>query len=137
MPCSIWTKRPPSSRSICRATGAAASCTKRVRFGSRADDDRLRKILSTRAAGLCAGRREAVSVRKPFRILSLAGGGYLGMYTACVLAELEERAGEPLARRFDLIAGTSVGGILAIALGFEMPMQTVKDLFLEQGTKIF
>ena len=31
-----------------------------------------------------------------FRILSLAGGGYLGLYTACVLAHLEERAGEPL-----------------------------------------
>jgi predicted acylesterase/phospholipase RssA len=74
---------------------------------------------------------------KPFRILSLAGGGYLGLYTACVLAELEERIGEPLGRRFDLIAGTSVGGILAIALGFEMPMQTIKDLFVEQGTKIF
>ena len=55
-------------------------------------------------------------MRRPFRILSLAGGGYLGLYTACVLAELEARAGEPLARRFDLIAGTSVGGILAIGL---------------------
>jgi patatin-like phospholipase/acyl hydrolase len=74
---------------------------------------------------------------KPFRILSLAGGGYLGLYTACVLAELEERVGEPLGRRFDLIAGTSVGGILAIALGFEMPMQTVKELFVAQGTHIF
>jgi patatin-like phospholipase/acyl hydrolase len=74
---------------------------------------------------------------KPFRILSLAGGGYLGLYTACVLTELEEHVGEPLARRFDLVAGTSVGGILAIALAFEMPMRTIRDLFLEQGTKIF
>jgi patatin-like phospholipase/acyl hydrolase len=79
----------------------------------------------------------AIDDEKPFRILSLAGGGYLGLYTACVLAELEARIGEPLGGRFDLIAGTSVGGILAIALGFGMPMQTVKDLFLEQGTKIF
>jgi len=74
---------------------------------------------------------------QPFRILSLAGGGYLGLYTACVLAELEERAGEPLGRRFDLIAGTSVGGILAIALAFEMPMAAVRELFLEHGTAIF
>lgn len=51
--------------------------------------------------------------RKPYRILSLAGGGHLGLYTACVLAELEARAGKPLGRCFDLIAGTSVGGILA------------------------
>lgn len=73
----------------------------------------------------------------PFRILSLAGGGYLGLYTACVLAELEARAGEPLARRFDLIAGTSVGGILAVALAFEIPMAEIKLLFLEHGTRIF
>ncbi len=74
---------------------------------------------------------------KPFHILSLAGGGYLGLYTACVLAELEEQVGEPLGRRFDLIAGTSVGGILAIALAYEIPMRKIKQLFLENGTKIF
>ena len=74
---------------------------------------------------------------KPFRILSLAGGGYLGLYTACVLAELEERIGEPRGRRFDLIAGTSVGGILAIALAFEMPMSRLRTLFIEHGTAIF
>ena len=72
-----------------------------------------------------------------FRILSLAGGGYLGFYTACVLAELEEQAGEPLGRRFDLIAGTSVGGILAIALAFEIPMAKIRSLFLENGARIF
>ena len=72
-----------------------------------------------------------------FRILSLAGGGYLGFYTACLLADLEEQAGEPLGRRFDLIAGTSVGGILAIALAFEIPMATIRTLFLENGTRIF
>ncbi|HWT17023.1 MAG TPA: CBASS cGAMP-activated phospholipase [Patescibacteria group bacterium] len=74
---------------------------------------------------------------EPFRILSLAGGGYLGLYTACVLADLEDKAGEPLGRRFDLIAGTSVGGILAVALAYEIPMAKIKDLFLEHGTAIF
>jgi len=76
-------------------------------------------------------------VEKPFRVLSLAGGGYLGLYTACVLAELEAQVGEPLGRRFDLIAGTSVGGILAIALAYEMPMAQLRELFLEHGTAIF
>lgn len=79
----------------------------------------------------------ADAAQPPFRILALAGGGYLGLYTACVLAELEERAGEPLGRRFDLIAGTSVGGILALALAFEIPMTKLKELFLEHGQKIF
>ncbi len=79
----------------------------------------------------------AEPAEKPFRILSLAGGGYLGLYTACVLAELEAQVGEPLGRRFDLIAGTSVGGILAIALAYEMPMAQLRQLFLDHGTSIF
>jgi hypothetical protein len=53
-----------------------------------------------------------------FRILALSGGGYLGLYSAAVLAALEEQAGEPIGRRSDLIAGTSVGGITAMAGGF-------------------
>lgn len=71
------------------------------------------------------------------RILSLAGGGYLGLFTAVVLAELEARLGEPLGRRFDLIAGTSVGGILAVGLAFELPMQSIVDLFVRRGSQVF
>ena len=74
---------------------------------------------------------------KDFRILALSGGGYLGVYTAALLAELEERVGEPLGRRFDLIAGTSVGGILAIGLGFELPMRQMLALFVERGSRVF
>lgn len=72
-----------------------------------------------------------------FRILSLAGGGYLGLYTAHLLAELEDWAGRPLGRQFDLLAGTSVGGILAIALAFEIPMAAVLQLFIDRGSTIF
>jgi len=71
------------------------------------------------------------------RILALAGGGYLGLYTAAVLAELEARGGEPLGRRFDLIAGTSVGGIAALALAFEVPMARVVRMFAMRGTEVF
>ena len=71
------------------------------------------------------------------RILALAGGGYLGLFTAVVLAELEARIGEPLGRRFDLIAGTSVGGILAVGLAFEVPMQTIVDIFVKRGSQVF
>ncbi|MBX3648862.1 MAG: patatin-like phospholipase family protein [Rhodocyclaceae bacterium] len=72
-----------------------------------------------------------------FRILSLAGGGYLGLYTAAVLAGIEARIGEPLGRRYDLIAGTSVGGILAIALAYEVPMERLVALFRERGEAVF
>lgn len=73
----------------------------------------------------------------PIRVLSLAGGGYLGLYTAAVLEGLEARAGEPLARRFDLIAGTSIGAVLALALAFEIPMSRLVRLFVEHGPDVF
>jgi patatin-like phospholipase/acyl hydrolase len=72
-----------------------------------------------------------------FQILALSGGGYLGLYTAEILARLEEKAGRPLGRCFDLVAGTSVGGLLALAIAAEKPMSRVRDLFEERGTEIF
>jgi patatin-like phospholipase/acyl hydrolase len=78
-----------------------------------------------------------MSKRRPFRILALAGGGYLGLYTASVLARLEARAGVALGQRFDLIAGTSVGGILALGLAYEIPVEKIRRLFVERGARIF
>lgn len=75
--------------------------------------------------------------QKEFRILALSGGGYLGLYAAAVLAGLEEQAGEPLGRRFDLVAGTSVGGILAAAVALEVPLREIVELFRSQGTEVF
>jgi Patatin-like phospholipase len=49
-----------------------------------------------------------------FRILSLDGGGIKG----ALLAAIEEEIKEPIGEYFDLIAGTSTGGILALGLGF-------------------
>ncbi len=49
-----------------------------------------------------------------FQILSLSGGGYLGLYTASVLAKLEEQSGRRIVDMFDLLAGTSIGGIIAL-----------------------
>lgn len=72
-----------------------------------------------------------------FTILSLSGGGYLGLYTASVLAALEESYGAPIARHFDLIAGTSVGGIIALGLANEVPAQDIKKAFEDDGTTIF
>jgi uncharacterized protein len=72
-----------------------------------------------------------------FQILSLSGGGYLGLYTACVLAELERQSGQPLGRRFDLICGTSIGGILALGLAHEVPAAKMKQAFEENGEMIF
>ncbi|MEA2284898.1 MAG: hypothetical protein QOJ21_941 [Solirubrobacteraceae bacterium] len=50
------------------------------------------------------------------RILAIDGGGIRGLIPAVVLAALEARTGRRVAELFDLIAGTSTGGILACAL---------------------
>ena len=72
-----------------------------------------------------------------FQILALSGGGYLGLYSAEILARLEESAGRPLGRCFDLVSGTSVGGLLALAIASEIPVARVRDLFVQRGTQIF
>src|ERR1700686_5214772 len=56
---------------------------------------------------------------KPFRILSIDGGGIKGIFPAAVLASLEEQylGGQSIAPYFDLIVGTSTGGIIALGLG--------------------
>jgi uncharacterized protein len=72
-----------------------------------------------------------------FQILSLSGGGYLGLYSAAVLAELEDRAGRPLRECFDLIAGTSIGGIIALGLAKGVPAATIRDRIEAEGPSIF
>jgi uncharacterized protein len=72
-----------------------------------------------------------------FQILSLSGGGYLGLYTISVLAGLEERIERPIASCFDLLAGTSVGGIIALGLAAEKPADQIRAAFEKNGTSIF
>src|SRR5260370_28841405 len=50
------------------------------------------------------------------RILTIDGGGIKGVFPAAFLATLEDELGGPIADHFDLIAGTSTGGIIAIGL---------------------
>ena len=70
-------------------------------------------------------------------MLALSGGGFLGLYTATVLAGLEARAGRPLGRCFGMVAGTSIGGLIAMAIAFEVPMRTVVELILAHGPRVF
>lgn len=69
--------------------------------------------------------------------LALSGGGYKGLFTAHVLVELEKQFGCPIAQKFDLIAGTSIGGIIALALALEIPASEIEQMFLKNGKKIF
>jgi patatin-like phospholipase/acyl hydrolase len=71
-----------------------------------------------------------------FDILSLSGGGFLGLYTIAVIAGLEEIAGKPIARCFDLMAGTSIGGIIALGLAAEIPAADIQRAFQEKGPSV-
>jgi uncharacterized protein len=74
---------------------------------------------------------------KPFQALALTGGGYRGLFTAKVLEIIEEQIQEPIGRRFDLTCGTSIGGIVALAIAFEVPMKKVVEVFVKEGANIF
>lgn len=76
---------------------------------------------------------------KPFRILAIDGGGIRGILPACILSELESRyvEGKSIGRHFDMIAGTSTGGIIALALGLGIPARRVLDIYMENGARIF
>jgi patatin-like phospholipase/acyl hydrolase len=72
-----------------------------------------------------------------FKILSLDGGGMKGTFAAAFLDELQSSLEHPVASYFDLIAGTSTGGILALALGMGFSAQEILSLYKEEGEKIF
>ena len=74
--------------------------------------------------------------------MSLTGGGYRGLYTATVLEDIEshlkkKNEDDCIANYFDLITGTSIGGIIALALAYEIPANEIAKIFDENGKKIF
>lgn len=78
------------------------------------------------------------------RILAIDGGGIRGLIPALVLAEVERRTGKRVADLFDLVAGTSTGGILACALTMPgedgKPRYTAEqltELYVTEGPRIF
>jgi hypothetical protein len=76
---------------------------------------------------------------KPFRILSVDGGGIKGIFPAAILASIEDKllAGQPISNYFDLACGTSTGGIIALGLGKRIPASDLLKLYLDKGNAIF
>lgn len=72
-----------------------------------------------------------------FQVLALDGGGIKGLFSAAVLAALEEDHGINVVQHFDLITGTSTGGIIALALGLGLSPKDVVAFYREQGPHIF
>lgn len=84
------------------------------------------------------------SGERPYRVLSLDGGGMRGIYTAAFLHRLTDQYARirglealDLGAGFDLITGTSTGAIVACALAIGRPMSDVVELYRKHGPKIF
>jgi patatin-like phospholipase/acyl hydrolase len=94
-----------------------------------------------RSAGALASRRKALPWprERDFRILSIDGGGIKGIFPATVLAGLEDRflGGKSIARYFDLVAGTSTGGIIALGLAAGLTAKSIAELYINHGGTIF
>ncbi len=78
------------------------------------------------------------------KILSIDGGGIRGIIPATILAEIEKQTGKPVASMFDLIAGTSTGGIIALGLTKpdnrgkpEHSAESLVRLYENEGNRIF
>jgi len=76
--------------------------------------------------------------------LSIDGGGMRGLYAASYLAALEAAfsqrrgvAGLDIGKAFDLIVGTSTGGILAAGLAAGLPPRVMGEVYTNSGAKIF
>lgn len=95
--------------------------------------DRRANSLTTRRI------KQAWPSDRPFKILSLDGGGIKGVYTAMLLRRCEQALcnGSGLAQRFDMIAGTSTGGIIALGLGLGFSTSDILDFYRDDGRAIF
>lgn len=72
-----------------------------------------------------------------FQVLALDGGGVKALFTADVLARLEADLGISIRDSFDLIAGTSAGGIIALALGAGLHPADIVERYRELATRVF
>lgn len=84
------------------------------------------------------GRGNAsASVGTKRKILAIDGGGIKGAFPAAFLASVEEAAGKRVADHFDLIAGTSTGGIIALGLGLGLSARDILRFYQEHGRRVF
>jgi uncharacterized protein len=78
-----------------------------------------------------------VNSKKPFKILTIDGGGIKGLYSAKILEHLEDRYKCALSDYFDMICGTSTGGLIALALAVKITAKDISNFYEEHGKKIF
>ncbi|KAF5763476.1 putative phospholipase A(1) [Helianthus annuus] len=76
--------------------------------------------------------------KQGLRILAMDGGGMKGLATVRILKEIESGTGRQIHEMFDLICGTSTGGMLAVALGIKlMSLEQCEDIYKNLGKLVF
>ncbi|MBD1919440.1 MULTISPECIES: CBASS cGAMP-activated phospholipase [Cyanophyceae] len=81
--------------------------------------------------------KDGIVDQRKRRILSVDGGGILGTFPAAFLAGIESQLDRPIGEYFDLITGTSTGGIIALGLGMGLRAADILDLYERRGPEIF
>src|SRR5260370_2635658 len=71
-----------------------------------------------------------------FKVLSIDGGGIRGIFAARFLQRCEDCWGH-LCENFDLVTGTSTGGIIALAAAYEKPMAAMVEVYSNHARDIF
>jgi hypothetical protein len=101
----------------------------------------LDRDLVPRSAGTLFRRRVRQNwpAHQDFRILSIDGGGIRGILPLAALARLERDwlRGGSIADCFDMVAGTSTGGIIALGLARGLTAQQILDIYMQRGVEVF
>jgi patatin-like phospholipase/acyl hydrolase len=73
-----------------------------------------------------------------YRVLALDGGGIRGIVTTVLLQRILDTPGcEHFLDSIDLVAGTSTGGLLALAIAKDLDLQVIHDVYVKKGAEIF
>ncbi|XP_026422800.1 phospholipase A I-like isoform X3 [Papaver somniferum] len=76
--------------------------------------------------------------KQGLRILAMDGGGMKGLATVQMLKQIEQGTGKRIHEMFDLICGTSTGGMLAVALGIkQMSLDECEEIYKKLGKLVF
>lgn len=78
-----------------------------------------------------------MSSSKLVKVLSIDGGGIRGYLPAVFLAEVERRAARPISGLFDLVVGTSTGGIIGLGLAAGKNAAELAEFYPMYGRRIF
>jgi predicted acylesterase/phospholipase RssA len=89
------------------------------------------------AQALSAANDQPPPWEGPLQILALDGGGLKGLFPAALLAQFEQDLETRICDHFDLIVGTSTGGLIALGIGAGVALPAIVDFYVRLGPTVF